>query len=185
MGIRSHLKTGMFFPTEAPSFNILEEKKELTDSEYTIPQHILDEFKSWDKSKQLAFLGPEFYEKGLEHFNRSLYNIFQDVYVCDDSYGYLLSTPFQNSLEIYDSNFVHQNYNLEFYSFPVSHLPHYTETHPDKSKLKLSKAPPALKCNGYVYYSMDMEFYHFILKMFELPTEIIAQASPHVVMTWG
>lgn len=185
MGIRSHLKTGMFFSLEAPSYQVLEEKYELTDSDYQIPQNLIDEFKTWPKEKQMAFLGPQYFEKGLEEINKSLYKFFQSIYVCDDSHGYLFSTPFQESLEIYDSNFVHQNYNLEFYSFPVKHLPHYILKEPEESKLQLFKAPPNLKCDGYIYYSMDMEFYHFMLRIFDLPTDILSQASPHVVMTWG
>lgn len=184
MGIRSHFKLGMFFPMDTPSIKLLEEHYELTDSDEPLNQAAIDEFNSWSKEKQLAFMGPQYKGESLDSKKIFLYNIFSSAYVCDDTYGYLLSTPFQTSLELYDSNIVHQNYDLEFNQFSVKYLPFYTETNPHASKLELHPIPPELGQGSY-YYSTDDSFYRLILKMFNLPENIIQEATPSAIITWG
>lgn len=166
MGIRSHKYIGMFVPSES---DINEELEAIHDrindcDEFIIPSHVLDIINGWSPEKRLAFFGPKIKEPII-----NIENVFHSAYVVDDTFGFFLTTPFQESLNMYSHEYVDKTTpGISMGLQKVVTLPHYDASSPDK-------------CS----YGLNPEFYEVILESMNLPKDFISYFYPASIITWG
>lgn len=159
MGIRISKNVGLFIPIEAIDESQIKLIDEILDDEDLVTETLSNVLQKFSSSLSI-YLG------SVDISTISGYECFKKCFSYDDEIGYLISTPYQHSLNRHDEN-------VDFYApsqtiTTINKLPYYDSSLEDS-----------------FFVSSDLDFYIEFTSQLNIPLDFLNKAYPAIIVTWG